>query len=264
MKIGIFDSGLGGLLISKAIISKLPKYDYTYFGDTKHMPYGKLSQAEILKYTKQALIFLFENNCKLVIIACNTSSAKALRKIQREFLPKFYPNKKVLGVIVPTLEKISNSSSKIGVLATSSTVNSHAYKRELKKINPKIEVIEQSAPELATLIEKGEIGKAKNELKKYLNKLTNKKISTLVLGCTHYCLLKNEIKATLGNKIKVISQDNIIPEKLKEYLKKHTEIEKNLTKNSKYEFAITKYNKSYKKIGKNLFGRKINFKLVNN
>ncbi len=262
MRIGIFDSGLGGLIITKGIIKTLPHYNYTYLGDIENIPYGKKTQSQILNLTKKVLIKLFLDDCKIVIIACNTSSAKALRKIQQEFLPKYYPDRKVLGVIIPTLESIPPTAKRVGILATISTVKSHSYKKELKKIYPKLKVIEQSAPELATLIENGEYTKAENELKKYTFKLLKQKVDTIVLGCTHYAYLKKHIQKITKNKATIISQDDIIPQKLKQYLNNHSEIEKLLDKNYKQNFQVTKINKNYDKISKQLFGKRINFILT--
>lgn len=263
MRIGIFDSGLGGLIIAKNVIKLLPKYNYTYLGDTKNIPYGNKTQNQIYNLTKRALVQLFKQDCKLVIIACNTSSAKALRKVQREFLPKYFPDRKVLGVIVPTLESIPKNSKKIGVLATTSTVKSHAYKKELFKLNPKLKVIEQSAPELASLIEAGELGKAQVQLIKYINKLISQNVDTVILGCTHYCYLKDSLTNNYSKNINIISQDVIIPKKLREYLKNHPEIKKEISSKGSNEFYITKINTNYSRISDQLFGKKINFKLTN-
>lgn len=262
MRIGIFDSGLGGLIITRAIIKKLPQYDYVYLGDTKRVPYGNRPQKEILKFTKQALTFLFAQGCRLVIIACNTSSAKALRKIQREFLPKSYPQKKVLGVIVPTAEAVFKSSKTVGVLSTSSTAKSHAYKRELKKIHPKAKVYEQAALKLVPLIEANRLLQADAVLRQYLKPLLKHNIDSLVLGCTHYPILKSRIKKIAGKKIKIFSQDDIIPGKLENYLKRHPEIEKVIGKHHKRVFEVTGKNTNFDSVAKTLFGKKLNFKLV--
>lgn len=268
MRIGIFDSGLGGLIIAKAIINKLPKYNYIYLGDTKRVPYGNRPQKDILKFTKAALAHLFSENCKLVIIACNTSSAKALRKIQRKFLPKYFPDRKVLGVIVPTIEAVAaasgrhNKAKKVGMIATSSTVQSHAYKKEIAKINKSIQVFEQAAPQLVPFIENNTLNLTVSALDKYLKPLLAKKIDSLILGCTHYPILKKQIQKKLGKKVKVYSQEEIIPDKLKTYLKKHSEIETVLSIHGKKAFQLTVLNNSYKEISKNLFGKSINFKVV--
>ncbi len=156
MKIGIFDSGIGGLVIARSLISELPQYDYVYLGDTKRVPYGDRSQKEIYEFTRQGLDFLFAQGCGLAILACNTASAQALRKIQREYLPRKYPDKKVLGVVIPTAEACAKYKV-VGILATSSTVSSKSYVTELKKLNPKINIIQQAAPLLVPLIENNEI-----------------------------------------------------------------------------------------------------------
>lgn len=274
-KIGIFDSGLGGLIIAKSIFSakggpdsggkNLPSYDYIYLGDTARVPYGNRSQSQILNFTKQALRFLFASDCKLVIIACNTSSAKALREIQREFLPKFYPDRKVLGVIVPTVEVVGQSPGphhRVGIISTPSTAESHAYKRELLKINKSVKVFEQAAPKLVPLIESNQLNKTAAPLKEYLKPLMAKKIDALVLGCTHYPILKKQIKAGVGKRVKVISQDEIIPNKLSNYLKRHKEISAALSKYHRRTFAVTKINAGFKQVAKRLFGKEIKLKLV--
>ncbi len=262
MKIGIFDSGLGGLVIAKSIFKRLPKYDYVYLGDTKNLPYGNKNQRQIYNFTKQALVYLFGQDCKLVIIACNTSSAKALRKIQREFLPEFYPDRKVLGVIVPTLEAVPGNLKRVGVLATLSAAKSHAYKRELKKLKPAIEVYEQAAPRLATLIEKNALQEGKKSLRLYLGPLQKKQIEALVLGCTHYPILKNEVEKIMGPRVKIISQSDIIPPKLADYLRHHPETASRLSKNGASIFEVTKINKGFQEAAGRLFGKKLTFKVV--
>jgi len=184
MKIGIFDSGLGGLVIAKAIFKKLPGYDYVYLGDTKNLPYGNKTSIQVYKYTSDAVKYLFDNGCQLVILACNTASALALRKIQREFLPRYYPDRRVLGVVIPTLESIFpplplgegrlvrrslgegggeviKKLTKIGVIGTSATINSHIYKKELMKIDPRAKIIELATPKLVPLIEQNSLQKPK-------------------------------------------------------------------------------------------------------
>jgi len=263
MRIGIFDSGLGGLIITKAIIKKLPKYDYIYLGDTKRVPYGNRSQETIYEFTKQAVDFLFKQNCALIIIACNTASSMALRRIQQEYLPVSYPDRRVLGVIVPTVEEIGKRPKKIGVLATTSTVESHAYKKELSKVNPKIKIVEQQAPLLVPIIESNALQYADSILKSYIKPLMNKKVDDILLGSTHYSILKAKIKKIVGEKIKIISQEEIIPRKLKNYLLRHPEIDKKLSKNRKRIFEITDKNTNFDAVAKTLFGRKLKFKLVN-
>lgn len=262
MRIGIFDSGLGSLVIAKTIFNKLPQYDYICLSDTNRVPYGNRSQDTIYKFTKEAVNFLFKQNCALIIIACNTASAMALRRVQQQYLPKHYPGRRVLGIIIPTVEEIGKGQKKIGLLATTSTVQSGAYKRELKKISSNIKLVQQAAPLLVPMIENNELKYVSPVLKSYLARLQKEKVDAILLGCTDYPILKNKIKKIVGKKIKVISQDEIIPGKLKHYLKRHPEIEKKLSKGRKRNFSITALNPHYKKIAKTLFGKNVNFKLV--
>jgi glutamate racemase len=167
MRIGIFDSCLGGLVIAKAIFKRLPKYDYVYLGDTKNLPYGEKSPKQIFGYTKTAMDFLFNQNCQLILIACNTSSALALRKLQQQYLPANYPTRRILGVVVPTLE-IADSvhrGKRIGVIGTSATIKSHIYKKELNKIDKKAKIFELSTPKLVPLIESNSLQTAQKTLK---------------------------------------------------------------------------------------------------
>lgn len=259
MKIGIFDSGLGGLVIAKSIIQKLPKYDYIYLGDTKRVPYGNRPKNEIYKFTKLAVDFLFSKGCNLIILGCNTASALALRKIQHNDLKK-WSGRNVLGVIVPTIEVARGK--KIGIIATPATVKSKVYELELKKTLPKSQVFELATPELVPLIEKNKLRESEIVLKKYLNQLISKEINTLILGCTHYPILKKQVKQLIGKNLNIISQDEIIPKKLELYLKKHKEIEAKLSKNSKREFYVTAKNTNLEDVSKRLFGKSLRFKVV--
>ena len=260
MKIGIFDSGLGGLYLLKAITEKLPKYDYVFLGDTKNLPYGDKTQKQVYKLTSKAVDFLFEQNCALVILACNTASVEALRKIQTEYLPKKYPNRRVLGVVVPTLEVIRVGD--VCVLATLATSKSKAYSRELKKLNPKSKVYEISSPELVPLIETHQLAKLSKAVAKYSDLIQNKKVKNLILGCTHYALLKKDFATKLGSGIKVISQDEIIPAKLKDYLYEHEELEQALTKKRERKFYVTKLTKELSLSSKKWFGKKVELRLA--
>jgi glutamate racemase len=262
MKIGIFDSGLGGLVITKAIHELMPAYDYVYLGDSKRLPYGNKSKTSVQRFTKEGIEYLFKNeNCALVIIACNTASAQALRKIQTEFMPKNFPDRKVLGVLIPAAE-MATKYKKVGILATSGTVASHSFPHEVEKRNKDTLVFQNAAPELVPLIEAGENEQAVPLLKEYLTPLLARKIDALVLGCTHYPILKNEIKKIVGKKVKIISQDEIIPKKLKNYLIRHPEIDKKLSKKKSIKIILTKLSPQTKSLAKQWFGPKINLKLV--
>jgi glutamate racemase len=263
MKIGIFDSGLGGLIITKAILKVLPEYDYVYLGDTKRVPYGNRSHESVFEYTKQAVDYLFrKENCALVIIACNTASARALRKIQREYLPKNFPNRKVLGVLIPAAEE-APLFKKIGILGTRGTVNSNTFPLEIKKFNRQAKIFQNPAPMLVPLAEEGETNNALPFLRKYLQPFANKKIDALVLGCTHYPIFKKQIKKILSKSITDISQDEIIPKILKNYLKKHQEIAKKLSKNKTIRVLVTDTTESVKKITQKWFDKKTKPKLIN-
>ncbi|MFC1790375.1 glutamate racemase, partial [Patescibacteria group bacterium] len=196
--VGVFDSGFGGLEIFREIVKKLPDYDYLYLADTARAPYGTRSQEVIYNFTLQAVDFLFKQGCPLVILACNTASSKALRKIQQEYLPQKYPERRVLGVLIPACEEAveKTSNNKVGVLATEGTVSSKAFVKELKKIKPEVEVSQQAAPLLVSIVESGEHeGEiADLALKNYLEPLLGKEIDTLILGCTHYGILRDKIK----------------------------------------------------------------------
>jgi glutamate racemase len=198
MKIGIFDSGLGGLLVLKRIAQELPEYDYIYLGDTARVPYGDKSPEAIYLFTEQAVDWLFNQGCELIIVACNTASAQALRKIQQCFLPGQYDDRRVLGVIIPTVEMIAKAPHpRIGVLATSATVKSQVYELELKKLLPDAQVFQQAAPMLVPLIEQGELAEAEREALNYIKPLLEQDIQTLILGCTHYELLAPKLRQDL-------------------------------------------------------------------
>lgn len=258
MNIGIFDSGLGGLLITKSLIKKLPQYNYVYLGDTKRVPYGNRSPESIYEFLKESIEYLFQSNCKLVIVACNTASAQALRKIQQEFLPKKYSDRRVLGVIIPTCEVVleNNKVKKIGVLATNATINSNAFTIELKKIKQKIKIIQQPAPLLVPFVENDMLRFVGPVLNDYLKPFKGK-IDSLILGCTHYPLLHTQIQKILGKKVKIISQNKLIPTKLQTYLFNHPEIENTLVKKSDYQFYVTDLTETMKKTVKKWFGTDI-------
>lgn len=242
MNIGVFDSGLGGLTIFNELIKKLPEYNYIYLGDNARVPYGGRSQEVICEFTKQAVEFLFKKDCVLIIIACNTATANALRKIQQEYLPKHYPDRRILGVIRPTVEEVAESKAeKVGIIATKATVESNSFVKEIHKLNPKIQVFQNAGPLLVPFIEEGETeSKAFNLiLKKYLQPLIDKNIDTLILGCTHYGLVKKQIQSIVGLKIKVIDEGYIVAEKLQVYLKRHLDIEKQLQKKYLRKFYVT-------------------------
>ena len=264
MKIGIFDSGVGGLTIARNIKKIMPEYDYVYLGDTKRVPYGNKSHQAVFEFTKEAIDYLFrKENCAIIIIACNTASARALRKIQQEYLTKNFKDRKVLGVLIPTAE-MASGYNRVGVLATVGTVASNTFPVEIKKFNKKTKVFQNGASMLVPLIEEGGNSKLSIPfLLKYLRPLLKKNIDALVLGCTHYPILKKEIKKIIPKRIHVISQEEIVPKKLKEYLAKHPEISKKLSKNKSMRILVTDKTQNMNLLVKKWFGKSKTVSLVN-
>jgi len=264
MKIGIFDSGLGGLLITRSIHDALPQYDTVYLGDTLHVPYGNRSKEAVYQLSLQAVDYLFDQeNCQLIIIACNTASASALRRLQQEYLPRNHPERRILGVVVPTLETaIDMGHDRIGLIATPYIVQSKVYEDELIKLNPDIEIFSEATPLLVPLIEHNGTKWARPIIDEYLAPLQQQKIESLILGCTHYPHLKSLINESLRNKVKLISQDEIIPKKLQCYLKKHREITKKLTQNSQNTFYVTDITDTYINTASSVYGKNINLQKV--
>lgn len=259
--IEVFDSGFGGIHILRGIVKALPQYNYIYFGDTARAPYGARSKETVLEFVKQAVSFLFANHCKLVILACNTASSDALRILQQEYLPQRYPNKKVLGVLIPAAEEAVKVTinKKIGVIATEGTVRSGAFVRELTKLDSRVRVFQNACPLLVPIVEAGEQNSevATIMLKQYLALFKKKGIDTLILGCTHYGILEHKIKKILGPRIHIISEAKIIPKKLKNYLKRHPEIENNLGKRGVVHFYSTDLTDRFALLGSKFFGKRI-------
>lgn len=244
--IGIFDSGYGGLTIMKEIVKVLPQYDYLYLGDNARTPYGNHSKEVVTKFTEEAVHFLFEKNCRLIIIACYTASALALRELQEKYLrnPKSrFHDRKILGVIRPVVESASKTSrfGKIGVVATRGTVASHTFEIELKHLKPTLTVTQQACPLLVPIVEESWHKKpeARMILKKYLRPLKNHNIDTLILGCTHYPLMIDEFKRIVGKRVKVLDSGKIVSESLANYLKRHPEIESSLSRGGDRSFYTT-------------------------
>jgi glutamate racemase len=229
--IGVFDSGYGGLTVLKEIVKQLPQYNYVYLGDNARAPYGNRSFETVHQYTKECVDWFFKQGCHLVILACNTASAKALRTIQQKHLPIYHPNKKVLGVIRPTTEVIGRytKSNHIGILATNGTIQSNSYPLEIQKFYPNIVVHQQACPMWVPLIENNEHNSkgADYFVKEYISALDkqNPNIDTILLACTHYPLLLNKIKEYTPIGTKIISQGDIVAGSLKDYLYHHPEIE---------------------------------------
>ncbi|MDF2431073.1 MAG: glutamate racemase [Mucilaginibacter sp.] len=243
--IGIFDSGYGGLTVFRSIFQELPTHDYIYLGDTARAPYGNRSFQTIHQYTWECVQWLFKQGCPLVILACNTASAKALRTIQQQDLKNEDPSKRVLGVIRPTAEVIGDytKTKEIGVLGTKGTVQSGSYKIEIGHFFPELKVYQQACPLWVPIIENGEHDKpgADYFVKKYLQQLLAQSadIDTLLLACTHYPLLQQKIRQFLPPDIQIVSQGDIVAKSLVDYLQRHPEMDNKLTKNSSQQFFTT-------------------------
>ena len=243
--IGVFDSGYGGLTILDKIREVLPEYDYIYLGDNARAPYGTRSFEVVYEFTRQAVNKLFDMGCHLVILACNTASAKALRSIQMNDLPQIDPARRVLGVIRPTVECIGEISKNqhIGVLATAGTIKSESYPLEIHKLFPEIQVSGTACPMWVSLVENNESQDegADYFIRKYIDQLLSKdpQIDTVILGCTHFPILLPKIRQYIPDHISVIAQGEYVAESLKDYLKRHPEMDAKCTKNGNCQFYTT-------------------------
>lgn len=243
--IGVFDSGYGGLTVLKELVRQLPGYDYLYLGDNARSPYGNRSFDTVYNYTLQSVQWFFDQGCSLVILACNTASAKALRTIQQKDLPRMAPGKKVLGVIRPTTEIIGQLSEtkNVGILATNGTVASNSYPVEIAKFFPDLKVYQEACPMWVPLVENREHEGAGADffVKKNLHNIfeKGKLIDVLLLACTHYPLLKARIEEYVPVGVKLVSQGEIVARSLQDYLRRHPEIESRCSKNGSRRFYTT-------------------------
>ncbi len=262
--IGVFDSGFGGLTILKELLAKMPEYDFVYLGDNARNPYGPRSAEEIFLFTLEGIEELFSRGCPLVILACNTSSANALRRIQQEVLPEKYPDRRVLGILVPTIEQLE-AGSVVGILATEATVRSNAYVKEAAEKNPSAMIVQQACPNLVPLIERGASGEElQTEVRGYVEALIaqNPKIETVLLGCTHYALIADHISQELPKGVKLLGQSAIVAEALADYLARHPEIDQRLTKGGSRTFLTTGDANEVSRLGSKFFGDPIQFENV--
>ncbi len=243
--IGVFDSGYGGLTVLKEIVKELPQYDYLYLGDNARAPYGSRSFETVYEYTLECVRHLFDRGCHLVVLACNTASAKALRTIQQKDLPKIAPDRRVLGVIRPTTEIIGNftKSRQVGILGTNGTVNSGSYLVEIEKFFPDIRVQQEACPMWVPLIENDETNNAGAEffIQRHVDTLMQKApdIDAIILGCTHYPLIAKQIQNYLPQHVQLLSQGPIVAQGLKDYLARHPEMDKHCSKSGSRHFLTT-------------------------
>lgn len=256
--IGVFDSGYGGLTVLQELKRKLPNHDFLYLGDNARTPYGSRSFEVVLEYTWQAVKYLFEQGCDLIILACNTASAKALRSIQQNYLHDF-PGKRVLGVIRPSTEKVNlfTKSNQVGVLATKGTVTSNSYPIEINKFFPNIRVHQKACPMWVPLVESGEFktpeGKAivERDIKNFIAE--HPQVDTIVLACTHFPILLEFLNEIVPENISIISQGAIVADALEDYLSRHTWLETKISKNGKMDYCTTESSSFFKESVKSIF-----------
>src|SRR4051812_15079443 len=264
--IGIFDSGFGGLTVLKEIVNELPSYDFLYLGDNARAPYGSRSFETVYEYTLECVKHLFDKGCHLVVLACNTASAKALRTIQQKDLPTLAPHKRVLGVIRPTTEIIGNYSktNHVGVLGTAGTVSSGSYLVEIEKFFPQLNVYQEACPMWVPLIENNEFDNAGADffIKRHVQQLMSQQadIDAIILGCTHYPLIIEKIKKYLPEHITLLSQGTIVASGLKDYLNRHPEIETHCSKGKDVSFYTTDLPETFDKAASLFYGREVRSK----
>ena len=266
--IGVFDSGYGGLTILDKIREVLPEYDYIYLGDNARAPYGTRSFEVVYEFTRQAVNKLFDMGCHLVILACNTASAKALRSIQMNDLPQIDPARRVLGVIRPTVECVGEISKNqhIGVLATAGTIKSESYPLEIHKLFPEIQVSGTACPMWVSLVENNESQDegADYFIRKYIDQLLSKdpQIDTVILGCTHFPILLPKIRKYIPDHISVITQGEYVAESLKDYLKRHPEMDAKCTKNGNCQFYTTEAEEKFSESASTFLKQQISVKHI--
>jgi glutamate racemase len=264
--IGVFDSGYGGLTVLKEIVNKLPQYDYIYLGDNARAPYGNRSFDTVYQYTLQCVEWFFKQGCCLVILACNTASAKALRTIQQNDLPRIAPDRRVLGVIRPTSEIIGTYSEteSVGILATNGTVSSNSYPIEIEKFFPGIKVYQEACPMWVPLVENNEHESSGADffVRKNLHNIFEKgeRIDVLLLACTHYPLLKSKIEQHLPVGVKLLSQGEIVANSLADYLERHPEIESQCSRNGQRQFHTTDSTEDFDNHATIFFGQAVQAK----
>ncbi len=283
--IGVFDSGYGGLTVLRSLVDKLPEYSYYYLGDNAREPYGPHPEDKIYEWTRQGVEFLFSKGCKLVILACNTASAGALKRLQEDLIKPKYQDHRILGILVPTIEELTGlpwgspvavrtfgeDQKVVAVLGTEATIRSKAYSKEIAKRNPNIVVFEQACPQLTTLIvAEGSDEAMREAIKLYLGELQqkmkqagyNEPPNSVVLGCTHYALIKNLFADELPKIVELIAQDDILVKSLECYLRRNPEIDEQLDRRGERQFFTTGDPDTVTRLGSNFFGEPVVFTKV--
>lgn len=266
--IGVFDSGYGGLTILHGIRQRLPEYDFMYLGDNARAPYGSRSFEVVYQFTRQAVLKLFSMGCQLVILGCNTASAKALRSIQQRDLPQWDENRRVLGIIRPTAEVIGQltTSRHVGLLATPGTILSGSYKMEIAKLFPDIKLSGVGCPLWASIVEANEADSpgADYFVKKRIDMLMRKdpEIDAVILGCTHYPLLMSSIVKHVPTGVRIIPQGEYVANSLRDYLNRHTAMDERLTKNGTCQYFTTESEDKFEETAQIFLHEKVNVKHV--
>ncbi|HVZ74396.1 MAG TPA: glutamate racemase [Polyangia bacterium] len=273
--IGVFDSGFGGLTVLSSLLARLPAYDYLYLGDSARAPYGSRSHDAVYRFTREAAEFLFDAGCPLVILACNTSSARALRTLQQRHLPARRPDRRILGVVRPSAEALAGLppgaipgvteaatiTGTVGVLGTTGTVISDSYRLELAKLAPNLNVVQQACPMWVPLIEADELEGpgVDHYVRKYLDPLLAAPTppSRLLLACTHYPLLLPRLRAHVPDDVALLTQGDIVAERLEDWLRRHPEMERRLGRGGARRFVTTEDAAWFQERGSRLFGRPI-------
>ncbi len=261
--IGIFDSGFGGLTIFGGILRHLPRYDYVYLGDNARTPYGNRSFEAVLRFATEGVAHLLGLGCPLVVVACNTASAKALRTIQQRWLPGSFPDRRVLGVIRPTVEAVDRhaGSGAVAVWATAGTVQSGSFEKELGKYAPGVRLVQLACPLLVPLIEAGELAGPGlgHFLARYWAETVARgpDVDLLLLGCTHYPLIRGEIARLVPPAVRVLSQDELVAPSLADYLRRHPEIEGRITRGGGRRFLTTDASEHFDRLAEVFLGERI-------
>jgi glutamate racemase len=268
MRIGVFDSGFGGLSIFRSIRARLPAYDYVYLGDNARTPYGNRSFEAIFKFSRECIEHLFAQECKLVIIACNTASAKALRTIQQKVLPVEHPDRKVLGIIRPSAEALAAypSGRTVALWATEGTVRSLSYPMELAKLAPGLGLIQKACPLLVPMVEAGEIdgpgidhyvARYWRETLELSARDGGRPVDALLLACTHYPLLYPRIRAAVPPGVDILVQGDIVAPSLADYLSRHGEVERDLTRGGTRRFLTTDRTEGFDRLAEIFLGHPV-------
>jgi len=253
--IGVFDSGFGGLTVLDALVERLPQYDFLYLADNARAPYGARSPDVVLRFTQEAVEWLFDQGCPLVVLACNTASARALRTLQQKYLPVHRPDRRILGMVRPSVEALAGlppgaipgvteptlASGQVAVLGTETTIGSDSFGLELRKLAPGLRLHQQSCPMWVPLVEAGELEGPGTEwfLHRYLDPVLELHPSRLLLACTHYPLLLSGIRRIVPSEVEILSQGGLVAERLEDWLHRHPEMDARLTRAGKVEYTTT-------------------------